>query len=479
MSAHGTTAESPDRHATGSLPVRVLAAYGAPAFSQSFLVGPAISVLQGIYAKYFGLGLEQVAVVLFVSRLFNAVSDPVIGHLSDRYRARYGSRKPWLVAGSVLGVVACWFLYVPAGGVTTLSFLCWFLLADIGWSMTEVPYGAWMAELSDDYGERTRLASWRAVGRYLGLLAFFGLPLALEPWLGSSEFTPETLRWAAILAAIALPTAAVVAALVVPDGAPAEAPVVHARRDVVAAVARNRPLWRVATTLAIAGLGNGMGWGLVFFYIDGYLGLGAQFSGLLVLSIPVAIVATPVWGALCLRFGKQQMWTAGYLMAATASLGYAFITPGPWAAAWLAVTLLMLNAVIVVEQVAGPAVIADVVDYGRWRLGADHGGTYFAAWAMITKGTIGLGAAISLAVAGALGFDATAGTQAPGGVLGLLVGMAVLPAACYLTAAVVIWHFPIDRRRQRVLVRALERRALRSNGPGVTGDAPASAEVGP
>ena len=479
MSPAATAANQASRHGPGTLPLRVLAAYGAPAFSQSFLVGPAISVLQGIYAKYFGLGLEQVAVVLFVSRVFNAVSDPVIGHLSDRYRAHSGSRKPWLVAGSVLGVVACWFLYVPAGGVTTLSFLCWFLLADIGWSMTEVPYGAWMAELTDDYGDRTRLASWRAVGRYLGLLAFFGLPLALEPWLGTSEFTPETLRWAAVLAAIALPTTAVVAALVVPDGAPADERVVHARRDVLAAVTRNRPLWRVAATLAIAGLGNGMGWGLVFFYIDGYLGLGAQFSGLLVLSIPVAVLATPAWGALCLRFGKQQMWATGYLVAATASLGYAFITPGPGAAVWMAVTLLMLNAVIVVEQVAGPAVLADVVDYGRWRLGADHGGIYFAAWAMITKGAIGLGAAVSLAVAGALGFDPTAGAQAPSGLLGLLVGMAVLPAACYLTAAVIIWHFPIDRRRQRVLVRALERRAMRSPVAGVTGGVPASAEVRP
>ena len=55
-----------------------------------------------------------------------------------------------------------------------------------------------------------------------------------------------------------------------------------------------------------------------------------------------------------------------------------FISPGPWAAVSSGVTLLLLNAMIVVEQVAGPAMLADVVDYGRWRFGADHGGTYFA-----------------------------------------------------------------------------------------------------
>lgn len=465
------------RSREGRLGPRVLGAYAAPAFSQSFLVGPAISVLQGIYAKHFGLGLEQVALVIFVSRIFNAASDPVIGYLSDRYRARHGSRKPWLVAGSLVAVVACWFLYVPAGGVTTLSFLCWFLLADIGWSMTEVPYSAWMAELTDDYSERTRLASWRAVGRYLGLIAFFGLPLALEPVLGTTEFTPETLRWSAALAAIALPTTALMAVLVVPDGTPADAPVANPFRGALQAVAGNRPLWRFAGTFAIAGLGNGMGWGLVFFYIDGYLGLGAQFSGLLVLSIPIAILATPAWGALCRRFGKQQMWAAGCLVAGATSLAYAFIAPGPWAAICLAVTLLVLNAVIVVEQVAGPAVLADVVDYGRWRFGADHGGTYFALWAMISKGNIGLGAAISLAVAGAFGFDPTLATQTPSGLTGLLLGMAALPAVCYLVAAVVIWHFPIDRHKQRVIVRALERRDLRLRLPAPGDAGSMSAEV--
>lgn len=440
---------------------RVLGAYSAPAFSQSFLVGPAISVLQGIYAKHFGLGLDQIAFVILVSRIFNAVSDPVIGYLSDRYRSRHGSRKPWLIAGSAVAVFACWFLYVPPGRVTTLSFLGWFLLADIGWSMTEVPYSAWMAELTEDYSERTRIASWRSVGRYLGLLAFFGLPLAVGPFLGTTEFTPETLRWSAIFAVFVLPATALIATVVVPNGIAPGVPAANPLRQAMRAVAGNRPLWRFAAMFAVAQLGNGMGWGLVFFYIDGYLGLGAKFAGLLVLSIPVAILATPAWGALCRRYGKQQMWASGYAAAGVASLGYMLIAPGYGAAVWLGITLLLLNAVVVVEQVAGPAVLADVIDYGRWRFDADHGGTYFALYAMIFKGTIGIGAATGLAVAGAFGFNARLAAQTPEGLFGLLLGMSVLPAACYLAAAVMIWRFPIDRRRQRVIVRAIERRESR------------------
>ena len=211
----------------------------------------------------------------------------------------------------------------------------------------------------------------------------------------------------------------------------------------------------------VGGLGAGMAWGVVFFYIDSYQKLGAKFSGLLVLSIPVAILATPVWGWLCNRFGKQQVWAAGYVGAGIASLGYIFISPGPWSAVWVGITLLLLNAMVVVDPVAGPAMLADVVDYGRWRFGTDQGGTYYALYGMIQKINIGIGAGAGLALAGVFGFDATVAKQSSGGLIGLFLSLSVMPAVCYLAAAVMIWRFPINRRRQKVIVKAIERRERR------------------
>jgi len=446
---------------------RVLAAYALPTLPLFFLMGPANSVIQGIYAKFFGLGLAQIALVLLISRTFNAVTDPVIGYLSDRYRSRLGSRKPFLVGGSLLAVLACWFLYVPVGKVTTLSFLGWFLLADIGWSMCAVPYFAWMAELTEDYRERTKIASWRAMAGYFGYLAFFGMPLAAGPFLGTTEFTPVTLRWCAIFAAIALPAAALIAAFVVPNGAVAARPAANPFRGAMRAIAGNRPLWRFMSMYAVGGLGAGMAWGVVFFYIDGYQKLGAKFSGLLVLSIPVAILATPAWGWLCNRFGKQQVWAAGYVGAGIFSLGYIFISPGPGAAVLVGITLLLLNAMVVVDPVAGPAMLADVVDYGRWRFGTDQGGTYYALYGMIQKINIGIGAAMGLALAGAFGFDATVAKQTSGGLIGLFLSLSVMPAVCYLASAVMIWRFPINQKRQKVIVKAIERRERRRAAAGV------------
>ena len=443
----------------------VLGAYAAPSFAQSFIHGPAVSVLQGIYAKFFGLSLQEIALVILLSRIFDAVNDPIVGFLSDRYRARHGTRKPWLLAGSVIAVIACWFLYVPSGEVTMWSFLFWYLLADVGWTVSEVPYSAWLAELSDDYAERARVTTWRSMSRFLGLLAFFGLPIALQPITGSTEFTPDTLRWAAALAAVALLGTALLATLVVPNGrSSGESPGGDASSslmDAGRAVVRNRPLLSFTAMFAIGGLGAGIGSGLSFFYIDGYLQLGQQLAVVMIISIPISLVATPVWGLLCRRFSKQQAWAVGNVGAGVASLSHYFIGPGENAALLLAASLIVVNAMIVVEAVAAPAVLADVVDYGRLRFGADHAGSYFAFFAMVQKINVGIGGALGLLIAGTLGFDATVTTQSASGRFGLLLAFSLLPAAFLCIAALWIWRFPIDRRRHAVIVAALKRRATR------------------
>ena len=83
-------------------------AYAAPVCGIYFLMG-SLGLLQGIYAKYFGMPLSTIALVLFVSRLFDAISDPIIGYWSDRVYACTGSRKPFVVCGVLLFIISSIF----------------------------------------------------------------------------------------------------------------------------------------------------------------------------------------------------------------------------------------------------------------------------------------------------------------------------------------------------------------------------------
>ena len=174
-------------------------AYSSPILPIYFLLGP-VYILQGMYAKYFGLSLSTIAIVILVSRIFDAVTDPIIGYFSDMYFSRYGSRKPFVVVGGILFVVSSWFLYVPPSNVSALYFLFSFLAFYFSYTLFVVPHYAWGGELVVDCQQRSRIYSFRTFGLFLGMLLFFGVPLL--PLFETSQFTPDTLEWAVFFAGL-------------------------------------------------------------------------------------------------------------------------------------------------------------------------------------------------------------------------------------------------------------------------------------
>jgi len=447
---------------SGAAPLsrKVLAAYAAPAFAQALIHGPAATIIQGIYGKHFGIPLAAIATVLLIARLFDAVTDPVIGYLSDRYPTRWGRRRPWLVAGSLISVVACWFLYNPGGPVSVGYFLSWFLLAYLGWTVCEIPYRAWLAEISLDYNERTRLATWRTFALYAGITALYGMPYL--PFFSTTEFTPETLRVTAIFAAIALPTMSLIAARVVPECVEMTEARPPRLRDAWPALVGNKPFLLLTAIFMIGGIGGGMAYGMLFFFVDSYLHLGASLGLVFMLGAPVGAMAIPLWGGVTRRLGKVRTWALSYLLSGCILLGHLLIPTGPEGKLWLIANFIAMFLVSPGGAVITASMLADVVDYGRLRFGSDYAGSYVAVQTMLEKAVGGLGAAGGLAVAAWFGFDPAAREQTSQAIAGLMIASPILPATLTLLTLPLIWRFPIDEHRQRLIVRRLAQRAERA-----------------
>ncbi|GAB5413416.1 MAG: MFS transporter [Congregibacter sp.] len=442
-----------------AVPRVVLAAYAAPAFSQALIHGPVNTVIQGVYGKYFALPLTSIALVLVIARVFDGLTDPLIGYFSDRFRSRFGRRKPWLLAGSALAVVACWQLYIPPEQVTVSYFLIWFLLAYLGWTISEIPYRAWMSEISGDFHERTRLAVWRTFARYMGFIAFYGIPFL--PIFPSSDFTPETLRWTAWLAAFALPLTAIVACWIVPsegDAAGASTKALSPGKT-WSAVWRNGPLRTLLGTYAVGGLATGSAFGAMFFFVDGYLQLGATLALLFVLGAPTGALCMPFWAAMCRRVGKQRTWAVAYALSGAFMLMHLLIPVGGAGEPWLIACFLLVFAVSSVGVVVPASMLADIVDYGRWKYGEDYAGTYFSAQTMVEKGVEGLGVAMGLAVAGWFGFNPAEPSMNDSARLGLMLAFPILPALLTWATVPVILNLPITEERHRAIRSRLKRRA--------------------
>lgn len=145
-----------------------------------------------------GLSAFWLGTIMILPRLWDAVSDPIVGHFSDNTRSRWGRRRPFILIGGIavaVSFVAMW--WVPRGDSVEAFFPSeaaynWFQLAFIltgllvfftACTVFEIPHGALGMEMSDDYHERTRLFSAKS---FLGNLFAMGTPWLL--YLAGREF---------------------------------------------------------------------------------------------------------------------------------------------------------------------------------------------------------------------------------------------------------------------------------------------------
>jgi len=96
--------------ASGPLGFWRMLVYALPAGPHAFVIMPLMVVIHSFYAANTAVTAAQVALIISLGRVFDAVIDPFLGHLSDLTRSRLGPRKPWVLGAAVLCPISIWFL---------------------------------------------------------------------------------------------------------------------------------------------------------------------------------------------------------------------------------------------------------------------------------------------------------------------------------------------------------------------------------
>jgi Na+/melibiose symporter-like transporter len=431
-----------------------LASYAAPIGAAIFLWMPTMSILPGIYAKYFGLKLSAIAAVLFIARVFDGFTDPAIGYFADRHCARHGSYKSWVAVGGIGLVIAAYFLFSPPQPVSQRYYLGWSLVFYLSWSLIDIPHAAWGATLAPEYYGRARVFGSRATSIYFGLTIFFALPFL--PLFTSREYTPETMRWTVYVGA-----AVMCACLVLMSRAPkvriVEAWRPDTPRAIVHSVISNKPLLIFLAAYFVSGITYGMWFGLVFVYLDGYLHLAGKISVIFLLGNIAGMLSMPLWLKLTRRTSKSTVWAAGIALFIVLLSGGYLVKPG---ASWW-ISLLLTGGVYVsfaCQTMAAQSILGDVTDYGQLKSHHNRGATYFALLTLSYKVTSGLGTGLALSIVGYFGFDARATAQSEAGIFGLHLAFMLLPVSCALIAFVLTFCTPITPDRHRIIRRRIESR---------------------
>ena len=438
---------------TPDLPFRVRLAYALPAFVIAVPIIPVYINLPTFYGVELGLGLAVTGLIMLLARLFDTISDPLIGIASDRYRWRGWRRKPMIALGAVLAGIALFQLLVPGPEVTASRFMLWSVLLYTGWTMVAIPYLAWGAELSGDYHQRARLTGWREGAGLLGILGAGALMAATGEAGWSTSDANAALAWMTVTMGL---LAFGLLLVLVPEARSIRATPGAAWQHLKLQTLLDNGLFlRLLAGWFINGLANGLPATLFLLYLNHGLGAPQAMQGLLILVyFAAAVGGIPLWLWLGRRYGKHRAWSLAMIAACLAFVTVPLIPIGGFY--WFAAVCLITGMALGADMAIPPAIQADVVDVDTLRHGLPRAGLFFALWSMATK--LALAVAVGLALPGLdwFGFDPENVTSK--GRTVLLVIYALAPVVLKTIAIVLMWQFPLTQRKHEVVQRRLQRR---------------------
>lgn len=467
---------------TQAPPLTAKLAYCVPYMAGQWLWAP-MALLQGIYAKYYGLSLTSIAALILIIRLSDVFTDPLIAYYSDRCYQRYGTRKPFVLVGGLLLMLGGYFLYAPTSVITlqplsTVSagyFLFWSMVFFLGWTFFDMAHMAWANELSPTSQDKTQLFSMRAAAVYSGIIVFYCVPFL--PAFETPDITPEVVRLSATLAIITMmvslylclrwtPARLVSSASYGTQKMAANKATQSLRVSlqqglvILRSMLDNKPLVIIISALLLKYVGAGMFAGLLFIYVDVYLGLGQYFAQMMIIGFIGSLISIPLWQRLANKFGKRVTWMVAMTLALSGFAYAGLLAPGSSFYRSIIVNVLVSAGAACTWSIT-MAMYGEVVDYSHWKYRVERTAMYFSLYTLMSKITSSVSISLGLGIAGWYGLDATATRHDEQAIWGLKLAMSGIPVLFTTLTVILIAMCPIDTRRHHIIRRRLDQRAAR------------------
>ena len=413
--------------------------------------------LVSLYLMKFATDILLISPVMMgfifgLSRIWDALTDPLAGYLSDRTSFSMGRRRPWMIASAPFVCFSFIMIWYQPNELSVEFSSLWIAVAVLLFysAMTafNVPHHSLGAELSSNYHERTKVFGVRHMvwncGSLLALLAMHQLIVGNNPKKDALDI--------ALIAG--LMTSALIIWTVFRTQERKEYQGRGEKNPLTAFsdVLRNKHAVLLLVVFFIENLGFAT-IGILTPYVAEYVVLRPERTAIYILTYLVpCILSVPVWISLSKRIGKKKTWLISMVLTGLGFGGMFFLSAG-------ADTLILLLAFVCgVGAGSGaamaPSIQSDVIDYDEYLTGKRKEGTYFASWNLVFKTATGITFMITGFVLGASGFvpnhDQTDTTK-----LAILVLYALFPFFCYLIGGLILTRFSLNESAHQKIREAI------------------------
>jgi len=419
-----------------------------------------------VFNLILGINPVWIGTMLRIARIFDAVLDPVMGTITDNARTRWGRRKPFILAGSILCAITFPLIWSVPRGLSPTDTMVWFgaflLLFYLSYTLFCVPYLALQIEMTPDYHERTRVNAMRSLcGAMAGLIAVWALRGA--QWSGFSDvYVGLRVMGAALGACFLLGVFSLFAR--------------ERYRHLAAKQAKESLITGFRSTF-----GNGpfrllMGITLIFIigtytvqifsiYVNTYYVCGGSLakattlSGLYSTVNLIAVFALiPPLTAASKRWGKERTLMGCLLIGSIGAVGKWFLFDPRWPYAQLALPFLFAPVEtgfwILVQSMK-----ADVVDWDEHTSGVRREGAYASISAWVQKFSVAFTNSLGGILLVAIGFQQSLGVQQPEGTITMMrVLFSGGPLMAFAVGLLLLRRYPLTQERMREVRAVLETR---------------------
>ena len=448
-------------------------AYGAgdlgPAITQNILV----FFLLPFFTTVAGLEAGIAGTILALSKIWDAVNDPIVGVLTDRTQTRWGRRRPWILLGAVpFGITFFLQWLVPFPGQPGLLFVYYILVAVLFnsfYTAVNLPYTALTPELTQDYDERTSLTNFRFAFSIGGSLLSGLLYPRLITALGGQGICGDG-NGAGVYLTYALSGVLWSVICVLPlfwcvagtreryQVSTGELPFRQQWRIVL----NNRPYLFVIGLYLCSWLALQITATIIPYFVTLWMELPSGWVGNTILAVQgTAFVMLFVWNQISKRIGKRAVFALGMVIWMSAQMGLLMVQPGQ---VTLMVSLAVLAGVGVSTAYLIPwAMVPDVIELDELETGQRREGVFYGFMVLLQK--VGLAGGLFLVgqILQGSGFIssipcAPTPTQPESALTAIRLMIGPVPALALAGGLILAYFYPITRQRHAEILQQLTER---------------------
>jgi glycoside/pentoside/hexuronide:cation symporter, GPH family len=399
--------------------------------------------------RHLGIPAAIAGMLLAVTRLYDAIINPFVGSLSDRTTGRWGRRRPWMLAGTVLAPLGCIAVFNPPalepGPLLYTAVFAALALYCTAYSLFAIPYTALGAEMTDDYRERASVMVWRTFWVYMsGIVITAGAP-ALIAKLGGDRAAYSTMSFAAatVIGLTMLWVVLFTGKARVTKRSSETVPALVSLRTALS----NKPFLIILLTKMMGQLGTAfMGAAMLFFMAD-VLRRGENALALLgLVSNVVGIASVPLWGRLLRHVERRPILIAQLSLSALTYLSWLAATPEEPQALFV-LRAFMLGALGSGSVLVAMAMVADAIEFDRLKTGQRREGMFVGAFELMQTTSFVVApliAGLAFSAAGLISGKPAPGTQPQSALDMIRLAMSVLPAICSASGVALLLRYRLD-----------------------------------